>query len=127
MLLSTVLIEDSPTIRENLIPALLDLGGATVVEIAETEVDALRTLTSLGNAWHLAVVDIFLREGSGLAVLRGGQSRMPHQRMVALTNYATSDMRARCLELGADAVFDKSQELDQFFEWCSQLTRDLPK
>jgi hypothetical protein len=27
-------------------------------------------------------------------------------------------MRRRSLELGADALFDKSNELDQFFEWC---------
>ncbi|WP_295980864.1 response regulator [uncultured Variovorax sp.] len=121
MPLVTALIEDSITIRENLIPALQELAGAEVVGVAETATDALMLLEGLGDAWHLAVVDLFLREGTGLTVLRAGQSRLPHQRMVVLTNYPTPEMRRRCAELGADALFDKSKELDLFFEWCNRL------
>ena len=47
------------------------------------------------------------------------RERRDHQRVVVLTNYATPDIRARCLELGADAVFDKSNELDDFFAYCA--------
>ena len=38
-----------------------------------------------------------------------------------LTNYATNDIRERCVRLGADAVFDKSHELDALFEFCLAL------
>ena len=38
--------------------------------------------------------------------------------MVVLTNYATSDIRRRSMALGADAVFDKSSELDELFAYC---------
>jgi DNA-binding NarL/FixJ family response regulator len=38
--------------------------------------------------------------------------------VVVLTNYATADIRQRSLALGADAVFDKSNELDEFFAYC---------
>ena len=37
---------------------------------------------------------------------------------MVLTNYPTPEMRRRCIALGADAVFDKSTELDAFFEHC---------
>ena len=117
MSLQTVLIEDSNTIREALIPALADLADAEVVAVA--------VLEQLGNTWDLAVVDLFLREGSGLTVLRTCKERASHQRMVVLTNYPTDEMRRRSLELGADALFDKSNELDQFFEWC--LRSDVPR
>jgi DNA-binding NarL/FixJ family response regulator len=125
MSLQTVLIEDSSTIREALVPALADLVNAEVVAVAETAREGIEILQKLGDSWDLAVVDLFLREGSGLAVLRTCKQRAPHQRMVVLTNYPTEEMRRRSLELGADALFDKSTQLDQFFEWC--LRSGLPR
>ncbi|MCY1232014.1 transcriptional regulator NarL [compost metagenome] len=119
MPLSTILVEDSKTIRENLIPALAELADVEVVATAETASEAVVALESLKHTWQLAVVDLFLREGSGLTVLRACQGRLAHQRVVVLTNYPTEEMRRRSLELGADAIFDKSRELDLFFEWCN--------
>ena len=47
--------------------------------------------------------------------------------MVVLTNYATQDIRDRCAELGANAVFDKSNELDELLDFCRHVTiSDLP-
>ena len=37
--------------------------------------------------------------------------------MVVLSNYATPDMRKRCAQLGADAVFDKSNEIDALVDY----------
>jgi len=76
--LQTVLIEDSNTIREALIPALADLAEAEVVAVAETASEAVTVLEKLGDTWDLAVVDLFLREGSGLTVLRTCKDRAPH-------------------------------------------------
>ena len=45
--------------------------------------------------------------------------------MIVYSNYATTAMRQRCLELGADAVFDKSTEIEQLLEYCMNL-RQLP-
>jgi len=39
---------------------------------------------------------------------------------VILTNYATADMHHRCRELGADAVFDKSTEIEQLIDWLAE-------
>lgn len=121
MALITFLVEDNSTIRENLIPALADLADAPVVGVAETEAEAVKWLHAHRDVWHLAVVDLFLREGSGLGVLqRACQNRQPHQRVVVLTNYTQPDIRQRCLDMGADAVFDKSNELDAFLDYCAQ-------
>jgi DNA-binding NarL/FixJ family response regulator len=119
MPLATILVEDSKTIRENLIPALAELADVEVMAVAETADEAVFVLQSLKDTWQLAVVDLFLREGSGLTVLRACQQRLAHQRVVVLTNYPTEEMRRRSLELGADAIFDKSRELDLFFDWCN--------
>src|SRR5690349_7618508 len=112
MPVATVLVEDSHTIRENLIPALAELADVNVIAVAETASEAVAILQDLQDQWQLAVVDLFLREGSGLSVVRAFQDRLPHQRLVVFTNYPTEEMRRRSLALGADAIFDKSKELD---------------
>jgi len=117
MSLTTILVEDSQTIRDNLIPALEELADAQVVAVAETAQDALEALERHAS-WRLLIVDLFLKEGSGLAVLRACRNRPPGKHVVVLTNYPTVEMRERCRVLGADAVFDKSTELDAFFEQC---------
>ena len=119
MPLIAILIEDSETIRDNLIPAMAELADIRVIAIAETAAEALASIDEHGEAWDLAVVDLFLKAGSGLTVLRACQRRAAHQQVVVLTNYPTPEMRRHCLALGADAVFDKSTELEAFFEHCS--------
>lgn len=120
MALITFLVEDNATIRENLIPALADLADAPVVGVAETEAQAVQWLKEHRDVWQLAVVDLFLREGSGLGVIQAAcANRQAHQRVVVLTNYTQPDIRKRCLQMGADAVFDKSNELDAFLDYCA--------
>ena len=46
--------------------------------------------------------------------------------MVVLSNYATQDMRRKCLALGADAVFDKSHEIEALIAYCGRLAADEP-
>jgi DNA-binding NarL/FixJ family response regulator len=117
----TILVEDSNKIREVLIPSMEELGNLQVVAVAETSAEALLALALHASVWRVAVVDLFLREGSGLDVLRACANRHPCQRVVVLTNYATAEIRRRCLAMGADAVFDKSTELDDFFDLCASL------
>lgn len=118
MPLITYLVEDNQTILENLIETLEEIASVKVVGHAATEAEATHWLSMHDGHWQLAVVDMFLQEGSGLGVLAGCSQRELHQKVVVLTNYATSDIRRRCRELGADAVFDKSNQLDEFFAYC---------
>lgn len=116
--LNTYLVEDNRTIRENLVGTLEELTAMNVVGFAEGEDEARAWLGDHGSAWNLAIVDLFLKQGSGLGVLQACLSRSPQQKVVVLTNYATPDIRKRCLELGADAVFDKSNEIDGLLDFC---------
>lgn len=112
------LVEDSQLIRDNLIVAMAELADTRVVACAESEAEATAWLRQHPRAWVLAVIDLFLKEGTGLGVLQACHGRAPGQRAVVLTNYADVDVRAQCLALGADAVFDKSTELDAFLDFC---------
>lgn len=121
MSLITYIVEDSITIRENLISTLEEIAPVKVVGFAETEKEASRWLMENDGNWQLAIVDLFLKEGSGLGVLKGCRDRHTYQKVVVLTNYATNDIRQRCAALGSDAVFDKSNELEQLFDYCADV------
>jgi DNA-binding NarL/FixJ family response regulator len=115
----TILVEDSKTIRDALIPSLAEMVNVEVIAIADTAAGAIDALEEHKDTWQLAVVDMFLREGNGLAVLKACRDRRSDQHVVILTNYATEDIRQTCRELGADAIFDKSTELEAFFDHCA--------
>jgi two-component system, OmpR family, response regulator len=119
--LRTYIVEDNATIRENLIGTLEELASIEALGWAETENEAKGWLAQHDRQWDLAIVDLFLKQGSGLGVLEACRGRMAGQRVVVLSNYATADMRKRCLQLGADAVFDKSNEIDALVDFCVQL------
>ena len=126
MELRTYIVEDNATIRDNLIEALQELAAVTALGWAETENDAKSWLVAHRGRWDLVIVDLFLKQGSGLGVLEACQDRANEQRVVVLSNYATSDMRKRCAQLGADAVFDKSNEIDALVDYCLALGERPP-
>lgn len=119
--LKTYIVEDSPVIRESLIAALEELVPVEVVGTAEDELTAVQWLTRTSNPVDLVIVDIFLKGGSGLGVLRAVNGLPQRHKLVVLSNYATQDIRRKCLELGADRVFDKSNELEALILYCGQL------
>jgi DNA-binding NarL/FixJ family response regulator len=121
--LKAFVVEDNAVIRESLIAALEELAPVEVIGTAEDERSAVEWLGRSGDApvCDLVIVDIFLKAGSGLGVLRAARERHRPMTMVVLSNYATSDMQRRCLALGASRVFDKSGELDELIGYCEQL------
>jgi DNA-binding NarL/FixJ family response regulator len=117
----TILIEDSETIRDALIPSMAEMANAQVIAFADTSASALEALNEHSSTWQLAVVDLFLKQGNGLTVLKGCRERRPDQHVVVLSNHATQDIRRRCTDAGADAIFDKSTELEAFFDYVQNL------
>jgi two-component system OmpR family response regulator len=118
------IVEDSPTIRQNLIETLQELAQVEPVGSAETEHEGKRWLAQNASQWDVAIVDLFLREGSGLNVLEALRERRPGQKMIVLSNHATRDVRWRCQQLGADAVFDKSTEIESLIDYCLRQLGD---
>ncbi len=115
------LVEDNAALRDSLVAMFKEFAGLQVSGACGTEEEAVDWLRQHAGQWQLAVVDLFLLQGSGLGVVASLREREPWQKIVVLTNYATPDIRRRALALGADAVFDKGRELDAFFAYCSKL------
>ena len=119
--LRTYIVEDSPVIRENLIATLEEMVPVEVIGTAEDESSAAQWLAKPDNTCDLVIIDIFLKSGSGLGVLQAARNGTGPRKLVVLSNYATPDMRRKCLQLGADKVFDKSNEIDGLINYCAKL------
>ncbi|MFY9509668.1 MAG: response regulator [Rubrivivax sp.] len=119
--LKAFIVEDSPVIRENLISALEELVPLQVVGWADDEAGALRWLADPANGCDIAIVDLFLRSGTGTGLLRSLHDSGSTVERVVLTNYAAPDLARHCLQLGASRVFDKSRDIDALVAHCLSL------
>ena len=120
------IVEDSPVIRQNLVGALEEMAPVTVVGHAEGALAAKAVLSEEPPPCDLAIVDVFLRDGTGLDVLRAMRDQGSRVTRVVFTNYATPEMRTQCLALGADRVFDKSADIDALIDYCIDLAPKAP-
>ena len=117
------IVEDSSIIRDNLTDALRESAPIEVVGCAEEERSAIAWLRDAGNECDLVIVDIFLKNGSGLGVLKAMGEIPGAPERIVLSNHATPEIRAKCQQLGATKVFDKSNELDEMLGWLSRFAR----
>lgn len=119
--LQTYMVEDSEVVRDSLIAALEEMAPMAVVGTAADEATAVQWLCDPAHACDMVIIDLFLRGGSGLGVLRSLQRRRPDLHSVVLSNFTSDDMRLTCLRLGAREVFDKSGEIDALVDHCHAL------
>lgn len=141
MKLAVYIVEDDPLIQDSLKVVIEGYLRAEVMGAALSEAEAVAWLLANHGGWHLLVVDLTLAQGSGLGVLaavagmrateddgkgasrgvsRGVSTGASRGIVVALTNAASPGNRAECLRLGADAVFDKAAEINQFLAYCEK-------
>ncbi len=119
--LKVYLVEDSPVLRDRVIESLKDTGDSCVVGSADTEDDAVKGIVAATP--DAVVLDIQLRQGNGLNVLRRLRSLKLGVRplVIVLTNYNLPEFRARALTAGSDFFFDKATELHRVAEVLGTL------
>ncbi|MDO9420105.1 MAG: response regulator [Herminiimonas sp.] len=114
--MNIVLIEDSALIREQLCGLLLNLTDVHVVGHADNEEGALNLIHDL--APDLVLLDISLREGNGINILRRlknevAPSSVKNCPLVAMLSNKPDHYRSVTAALGADAYFDKSMQIEE--------------
>ncbi len=125
MPISVFTVEDNKLVLQALTEALEEATAVNLLGNATDAKAAIIWLQSHRGDWQLLLVDLFLSRGTGLEVVAECQGRNVGQKVVVVTNYATPDIRARAICLGADAVFDKSTELEELLEYCVRLSGTL--
>lgn len=118
MTLKVYIVEDNPVIRDNLVDTLQELAHAETVGTTDNEQEGSAWLVGHMPQWDIAIVDLFLRSGTGLGVVEACKDRPETKKVVVFSNYSTADVRDRCSQLGVDAFFDKSHEIDALIDYC---------
>jgi DNA-binding NarL/FixJ family response regulator len=123
--LRILLIEDSAVIRSMLMEYLSAFPFIEAVDWADTE----RMAVGLAEAghYHVVIVDLQLRQGNGINVLREMQKARLSGIRIVYTNHAQVPMyRRQCAEAGADYFFDKSLEMEQVFRVIEDYAASTP-
>jgi two-component system, OmpR family, response regulator len=128
--LRILLVEDSPLLRSRLESMLSQYGAFKVTGLASAEAEAVEKLDSV--PYDVIVVDVELRPGSGIGVIRSARARNPetdngnHVWIIVLTNYDLPTVRERCMAAGADHFLDKMREIDQLMPILMKISGRKP-
>ncbi|WP_175425529.1 response regulator [Trinickia violacea] len=104
------LVEDSEMIRRRLRKLVGAIDGVLIVGEAEDSDTALDGIAEA--AADIAIVDLHLARGSGLALLKKLAERASPVVSIVVTNNPRPEYKHECLAAGAQHFFDKSTELD---------------
>jgi len=119
--LKVYLVDDTESVRRRLADRLSDIEGVEIVGEAETPGEATEGI--LATHPHAVLLDLGLKGGSGLEVLRGVHAKEPCIVFIVLTNHAEPAYQQRCLQLGASYFLDKSHH----FETAANIVSGLCK
>lgn len=124
--LSAFLLEDNARACAHLAETLRELCGIQVAGTAASAAEGASWLAAHPGGWDLLVADLLLAGGHGLQLLEQLQAPRQGQKVIVFSNYADAGVRKRCAQLGVDAVFDKSTELDALVDYCARLGARQP-
>ena len=114
-----LLVEDRPHMRGVVLDLLATVGDFQLVQSASTEAEANLWLEENEGNWDLAVIDLILEQGTGLGVVQKARNRAQGSKVVVCSDYATEGIRKHCIKLGADAAFQKGEDLQGFLAFCA--------
>ena len=117
------MVEDLPQIQAVVLDLLSTVGDFRLVHAASTEAEANLWLQENAGGWDLAVIDLILAQGTGLGVVAKARERPPGSKVVVFSDYATEGIRKHCIKLGADAVFQKGEDLQAFLAFCAAVAQ----
>ncbi len=104
-----VLVDDSILIRERLKQMLSELEEIEIVGEEQDETGAIECIRKLKP--DAVILDIRLRKGGGINVMREIKKDETSPAVIILTNYPNNFYRMKCLNAVAECCLDKSTEL----------------
>jgi DNA-binding NarL/FixJ family response regulator len=117
-----VVIDDSAIVRERLVSWLAQTPGVEIVGQGGDVLEGTRIV--METVPDLVLLDIRMPSGSGIDVLRDIKRSNPTVKVIVLTDYPFDQYRRKCLELGADYFFEKSNGLTEVRGAVHQLLKD---
>ena len=109
--LRVFIADDSQPVADMLTELIASPGRVEVIGVGASEgavIDSIRRLKP-----DVVVLDLQLETGSGANVVKAVRAspELSSVRVMITSNHTSPQLKAGCLELGADAYFDKVKEL----------------
>ncbi len=115
------IVEDSPMMKVRLIQMLEQIEVVEIIGEADNQNDAIAKISELKP--DVVVLDIRLKEGNGLEVLKYIKTEMPSTVVIMLTNYPYVQYRDKSYSMGADYFFYKATEFTKVFDVVSSIVQ----
>ena len=109
--LKVFIADDSQPVADMLTELLSAPGRIEVVGICATEDAAIESIRQIKP--DVVVLDLQLKTGSGTNVIRAVRASqdLAGTKLMVASNHTAPQLKAGCLELGADGYYDKVKEL----------------
>jgi len=121
--LRVFIADDSPPVAEMLTELIRSPGKVDVIGVGDTEAGTIESIRAMKP--DVVVLDLQLKTGSGTNVIRAvrANAELAHVRLVVTSNHVSPQMRAGCMQLGADDYFDKVKEIGALTARISELAQ----
>ena len=122
--LTVFIADDSPPVAEMLTELIRVPGRIEVVGVGATEEAAMRSIRAMKP--DVVVLDLQLKSGSGTNVIKAVRASkdLASVRLLVTSNHTSPQLRAGCLDLGADAYFDKVKELAELAARLARIAEE---
>jgi DNA-binding NarL/FixJ family response regulator len=113
--------DDSAPVAEMLAELVTVPGRVEVVGRGESEAQTVEAIRRLRP--DVVVLDLQLKEGSGTNVIKAvrAERELAGVRILVTSNHTSPQLRAGCLQMGADRYFDKVKELPALAACLSEM------
>ena len=122
--LKVFIADDSKPVADMLTELISDPGRIEVVGTVGTEDAAIESIRTMKP--DVVVLDLQLESGSGTNVIRAirASGELAATKLMVTSNHTAPQLKAGCLELGADGYFDKVKELSELTKRLTELARE---
>lgn len=122
--LRVFIADDSAPVAEMLTELIHTPGKVDVIGVGDTESGTIESIHAMKP--DVVVLDLQLKTGSGTNVIKAvrANAELAHVRLMVTSNHASPQMRAGCLQLGADGYFDKVKEISDLTATISRLAAE---
>ncbi len=119
--LKIYIADDSAPVADMLTELLTATGRVEIVGIGDSEAGSIEAIARMRP--DAVVLDMQLKSGSGANVIRAVRARpeLAAMRLIVVSNHTSPQLKAGCLELGADDYFDKVKELPMLMQRIDEL------
>jgi DNA-binding NarL/FixJ family response regulator len=122
--LSIVLVEDSPAVRNRLREILAEIESFQIAGEYETATDAIAAIAVA--APDVVLLDIKLRMGNGIEVLRQLRRQSSATIVIVFSQHDDPGYREQFASAGADHFFNKTCETTQLIAVLTGLAKSAP-